>query len=272
LGGEGDASRFATPEGPRLVRAGATVLAMGGASWARLGSDGLWAAHLGNVAPFAPSNMGLSVAWSAHMAPWMGAPVKGGRWSAGGLASRGEAVVTARGLEGGGLYPLSRPLREGAALLLDLLPDLDEGAVAARLGGRGRATVAQHLRRKLGVEGARAALLQEWGRPLPADPGALARLLKALPVRHAGPRPIDEAISTAGGLRFAALGPDLALRDRPGAWAAGEMLDWEAPTGGYLLTASMATGLLAGRAAARALGEERPTNGPRRFPSPVRSG
>lgn len=242
------ASSFDTPEGPRLVRARATVLAMGGASWRRLGSDGAWAAAFrGATAPFLPSNMGLLVRWSPYMAQHFGQPVKAAGWTAGNLRSRGEVVVSARGLEGGGLYPLSRPLREGAPLWLDLFPDLSEEALRLKLGSRGRASLPTYLRKRLGLEGVRAALLQEWGRPLPAD---LAPLLKALPVRHDGPRPLDEAISTAGGLRFEALTVDLMIRDLPGVFAAGEMLDWEAPTGGYLLTASLATGRLAGRGAA----------------------
>ncbi|EYD74684.1 NAD(FAD)-utilizing dehydrogenase [Rubellimicrobium mesophilum DSM 19309] len=246
-GWEDDALRFATPEGPRLLRARATVLALGGASWRRLGSDGAWAALFpGQVAPFAPSNMGLLVRWSPHMARHFGEPVKGAAWSAGPLASRGEVVVSGRGLEGGGLYPLSRPLREGAPLTLDLFPDLAEETLRGRLGQRGRESLANHLRKRLGLDGARAALLQEWGRPLPPD---LAPLLKRLPVRHDGPRPLDEAISTAGGLRFGALTDGLMLHDRPGTFAAGEMLDWEAPTGGYLLTACMALGRRAGQGA-----------------------
>ncbi|TNC71843.1 TIGR03862 family flavoprotein [Rubellimicrobium roseum] len=250
-GFRGDAALLNTPEGPRLLRARAIILAMGGASWRRLGSDGAWAAHLPDVAPFAPSNMGLLVNWSPHMARHFGEPVKSAAWSAGALVSRGEVVVSARGLEGGGLYPLSRPLREGAALRLDLVPDLTEAALRDRLGRRGRDSLPNHLRKRLGLEGVRAALLQEWGRPLPLD---LAPLLKALPVRHAGPRPLDEAISTAGGLRFRSLTDDLMLRDCPGIFAAGEMLDWEAPTGGYLLTACLATGRRAGQGAAAWLG------------------
>jgi hypothetical protein len=180
------------------------------------------------------------------MARHFGEPVKGGAWSAGPLVSRGEVVVSARGLEGGGLYPLSRPLREGAPLTLDLFPDLPEDTLRQKLGGRGRESLANHLRKRLHLDGVRAALLQEWGRPLP--PG-LAPLLKRLPARHDGPRPLDEAISTAGGLRFEALTADLMLRDRPGTFAAGEMLDWEAPTGGYLLTACLALGRRAGQGA-----------------------
>jgi uncharacterized flavoprotein (TIGR03862 family) len=246
-GFEGSASRFDTPEGPCLVEARATILAMGGASWRRLGSDGAWATQFPEaMAPFEPANMGLLVRWSPFMTPHFGQPVKAAAWSAGDLVSRGEVVVSARGLEGGGLYPLSRPLREGAPLRLDLFPDLSEDALRQRLGAASRESLPNRLRKRLGLDGVRAALLQEWGRPLPSD---LASLLKAMPVRHDGPRPLDEAISTAGGFRFGALDDCLMLRDRPGTFAAGEMLDWEAPTGGYLLTASLATGRRAGRAA-----------------------
>lgn len=248
-GFEGEAARLETPQGPLRVAARATVLAMGGASWRRLGSDGAWAAALpGATAPFAPANMGLLLRWSPHMAPHLGQPVKAAAWSAGPVISRGEVVVSAKGLEGGGLYSLSRPLREGAPLHLDLFPDLAEATLRERLGPRGgRESLANRLRKRLGLEGVRAALLREWGRPLPQD---LAPLLKRLPVPHEGPRPLDEAISTAGGLRFDALDGRLMLRDRPGTFAAGEMLDWEAPTGGYLLTGALATGRLAGLAAA----------------------
>jgi hypothetical protein len=163
--------------------------------------------------------------------------------------SRGEWVVSARGIEGGGVYALSRALREGAALRLDLLPDLSRAEVAARLARpRGKASLSNHLRKALKLEPVKIALLNEWGRPLPAD---LAPLIKDLPVRHGGFRPIDEAISTAGGVRFQALDAGLMLRDRPGVFCAGEMLDWDAPTGGYLLTACLATGRWAGQAAAR---------------------
>jgi uncharacterized flavoprotein (TIGR03862 family) len=186
------------------------------------------------------------------MARRFGQPVKGAALIAGGRAARGEFVISARGLEGGGIYAVARAVREGAALALDLLPDLPLPEVAARLARpRGRATLAAHLRRTLRLDPARLALAQEFGRPLPADPAALAALLKALPVRHAGPRPLDEAISTAGGITRAALDEGLMLRARPGVFAAGEMLDWEAPTGGYLLTACLATGLWAGRHAAQ---------------------
>ncbi len=248
-GWEGDAPAFATPEGHRLLHPTVTVLALGGASWARLGSNGAWAGLLAaQVTPFQPANMGFVVDWSTHMARHFGQPVKGCALIAGGLRDRGEFVISARGIEGGGVYAVSRAVREGAALTLDLMPDVALAGITARLARpRGKATLAAHLRKTLGLDPLRLALLQEFARPLPAD---LAPLIKALPIRHRGPRPLDEAISTAGGLRFDAL-DGFMLRDRPGVFAAGEMLDWEAPTGGYLITGCLATGRAAGREAVR---------------------
>ena len=258
-GWEGKALTFDTPEGAVRIAPEVTVLALGGASWARLGSDGGWAPLLAGrgveLTPFAPANAGLCVDWSEPMRARFGQPLKGVRFAAGRLTSRGEAVISARGLEGGGLYPLTPALRDGAPLTVDLLPDLDAAAVAQRLSRpRGKASVTNHLRKTLKLDPARLALLQEFGRPLPADPAALAWLIKALPIRHAGLRPMDEAISTAGGVARAALDDSLMLRALPGTYCAGEMLDWEAPTGGYLLTACLATGRWAGRAAAARLG------------------
>ncbi len=248
---------FDTPEGRQMVEPEVTVLALGGASWARLGSDGAWAASLGEkgveIAPFQPANAGLSVAWSAHMHKQFGAPVKVARLTAGDTSLRGEFVISARGLEGSAIYAVSKAVREGAALTLDLCPDWSEQEVAARVARpRGKATVAAHLRKALRLDPARLALLMEFGRPLP-EGDALAALVKALPLRHDGLRPLDEAISTAGGVAGAAL-DGYRLRALPGVFVAGEMLDWEAPTGGYLITGCLATGLAAGEAAARWLG------------------
>lgn len=241
---------FETPRGPRHLAPGIIVLACGGASWARLGSTGAWAAHLpGLTTSFQPANMGLTVQWSPHMTRHFGQPLKGIALQAGPAISRGEITLSGSGLEGGGLYPLATALREGAPLTLDLLPDLALEAIRARLSRpRGRMSLANHLRKTLRLGPAKQALLMEMARPLPDD---LAPLLKSLPIRHDGPRPIDEAISTAGGLRFDALDDTLMLPSRPGTFAAGEMLDWEAPTGGYLLTACLATGYWAGLHAAR---------------------
>ncbi|PRY92787.1 hypothetical protein BCF33_1641 [Hasllibacter halocynthiae] len=239
--------RFDAPDGPRALAPGVVVLALGGASWRRLGSDGAWAGWLGApVAPFAPANGGLRIAWSAHMEPFLGRPAKGIRLTAGPLTSRGEVVLSREGLEGGGLYEVFPAVRDGAPLMLDLAPDRSEAALAGRLSGK--ASTANLLRRA-GLDPVRAALLRELSGPPPRGP-ALAARIKALPVPHEGPRPMDQAISTAGGIRFDALDEGLMLRARPGVFAAGEMLDWEAPTGGYLLTASLSTGAWAGRHAA----------------------
>lgn len=246
-----DAVLMTTPDGPVRLRPGVTVLACGGASWARLGSDGAWARFLPStdIVPFLPANIGFRVAWSDHMRRHFGKPVKGVRLRAGGLVSRGEFVISERGIEGGGIYAVSRAVREGAPLFLDLAPDIAPDRLRARLSRpRGKASFANHLRKALRLDPVKQALLMEFGRPLPEDP---VSLIKALPVIHAGPRPVDEAISVAGGVRFAALDHCLMLRSRPGTFVAGEMLDWEAPTGGYLLTACLATGRWAGRAAAR---------------------
>jgi len=250
-GWDGDACLFDTPDGPAQITPKVTVLALGGASWARLGSDGRWADHI-PVTPFAPANSGLHVDWSSHMTSHLGQPVKGVCWHAGDQISRGEAMLSQRGLEGGGIYPLTPALRCGADLHVDLLPDLDLAEITRRLSRpRGKETLANHLRKTLKLDRLRLALLNECARPLPQDPGALATCIKTLKIPHQGPRPMDEAISTAGGVPFAALDETLMLRARPGTFCAGEMLDWEAPTGGYLITACLATGLWAGRHAAR---------------------
>ncbi len=254
IGFDGDALAFDTPEGRRLETPQSTVLALGGASWARLGSDAAWVPWLAargvEITPFAPSNVGYGIAWSPHMARHFGQPVKAVALIAGDQRERGEFVVSARGLEGGGIYALSRVLRAGAPLRIDLLPDLTEAEIVHRLSsGPGKDTLANWLRKAVGLGPMQLALLQEWGRPVPRDGATLAGHLKALTVPLIGPRPMDEAISTAGGIARSALTADLELRAVPGVFAAGEMLDWDAPTGGYLLTACLATGRWAGRAA-----------------------
>lgn len=254
-GFDGTALRFDTPDGARLLAPRVTVLALGGGSWSRLGSDAAWLPWLAErgveIAPLQPANMGFRVNWSPHMAPHFGTPVKGCALVAGDNRVRAEFVISEKGVEGGGIYAVSRALREGAELRLDLMPDLSAEEVAGRLlHPRGKTSLANHLRKTLGLTGARAALLNEWGRPLP-EGAALGALIKALPARLAGPRPTEEAISTAGGVTRAALDDGLMLRAAPGVFCAGEMLDWEAPTGGYLLTACLATGRWAGQNAAR---------------------
>jgi len=252
-GWDGATACFDTPDGPVWQEPAVTVLACGGASWARLGSDGAWAAHLdgASLAPFRPANIGFRVDWSAHMAPHFGRPVKGVALAAGDLRSRGECVISATGLEGGGVYEIGAALRDGAPLTIDLLPDLSAAEVSSRLArARARDSLKNRLRKALRLDPVKSALAMECARDAPDLPSTL----KALPVPLLGPRPMDEAISTAGGLRLEALDEGLMLRARPGVFAAGEMLDWEAPTGGYLLTACLATGVWAGRhAAAHAL-------------------
>lgn len=238
---------FDTPDGAQMLTPDVTVLALGGASWPRLGSDGSWAKHF-DIAPFQPANAGIRVDWSEHMADQFGQPLKAIALTAADTTSRGECVIIRRGLEGAGIYSLSHILRDDTPLMIDLAPDIPVKKLREKLARRRRGdSLSSHLRRTIRLDPAKRALLMEFGRPLPDD---LAPLLKSLPIRYAGPMPIDHAISTAGGLRFADLDEALMLRARPGTFAAGEMLNWEAPTGGYLLTACLATGLRAGQAAA----------------------
>jgi uncharacterized flavoprotein (TIGR03862 family) len=248
-GFQGDGWQFDTPDGPQVLHPPVVVLALGGASWARLGSDAAWVPWLRGrgveIAPFRPANMGFVVPWSAHMARHFGQPVKGAALCIGDRRERGEFVVSARGLEGGGIYAISRDLRDGAALHIDFMPDVTEAEVAARLGRMKPGESVTNRLRKLGLAPVAAALVMEFGRGLP-----VVQAVKALPIPLAGPRPLDEAISVAGGITRAALTDGLELRAMPGVFACGEMLDWEAPTGGYLLTGCWATGRWAGRAAA----------------------
>ncbi len=251
----GDGLRFDTPDGERVLHSEVTVLALGGASWARLGSDGAWASWLSEkgveLAPFKPANMGIEVTWSDHMIPHFGAPLKNIALSVNGKTVKGEAVLSQRGLEGGGIYTVSAPVRDGAELAIDLLPGRDVVELTRRLSGRPKKQTLTKALTKLGLDEAKRALLREFAHPLPEDAGELAALIKALPVRHNGPRPMDEAISTAGGVTQAAVTSGLMLRDLPGIHVAGEMLDWEAPTGGYLISGCLATGRWAGEHAAR---------------------
>lgn len=271
--------RFATPEGEHTVPApAALVLALGGASWPQLGSNGAWQALLGeagaDVAPLRAANCGFDLGprragvseagWSSFFVErWAGQPVKPVRLIFEGRSGRrferqGEFVITAGGIEGSLVYAASALLREeiaefGEALLhLDLLPNHDEAQVLAEVRRpRGPRSLSTHLKSRLGVEGLKAALLYEvLDKSEVQDAERLARTLKRLPLRLAAARPVAEAISTAGGVRLESLDEQLMLRQRPGVFCAGEMLDWEAPTGGYLLTASMASGWVAGEGAA----------------------
>ena len=240
-------ARFDTPEGEREIIADVTILALGGASWARLGSDGTWADHFDDqVVAFAPSNVGFIVQWTDHMTHHFGTPIKGTKLTCGTLESRGEWVISERGIEGGGIYTISRAARDGAAITVDLKPDWTVERIREALTSGGKQSLSNLLRKRLKLDSAKVALLSEFGRPFPDD---LAPLIKALPINQLGPRPMDEGISTAGGLRFDTLTDDFMLRDRPGVFCAGEMLDWDAPTGGYLITACLATGMAAAKGA-----------------------
>ena len=256
--------RFATPLGETTAHPRCTVLALGGGSWARLGSDGAWVPLLEArgvaIAPLKPANCGFEVTWSAHFRErFAGQPVKAVTASFSDATGRqyrrqGELLVSGYGIEGSLIYALSAPLRDtlaaqgGVTLLLDLLPDHDAARVAAAVSHpRGSRSLSSHLQSRLGIKGVKAGLLRE---ALSAEemnhPAKLAATIKALPLKLTAPRPLDEAISSAGGVRFEALDKGLMLKQLPGVFCAGEMLDWEAPTGGYLLTACFATGRLAG--------------------------
>ena len=267
LGWSGAGLRFATPDGEIVVQAAAVILALGGGSWARLGSDGAWVPVLRDsgidVAPLKPANCGFDVAWSPYFSErFAGQPVKPVVASFAGQTRQGEFNITATGIEGGLVYALSAPLRDAlardghAALTLDLAPGRSIERLAADLARpRGRDSLANHLRRRAGIEGVKAALLRELCPPETlAAPALLAAAIKALAVPVGATRPIDEAISTAGGVSFAALDGALMLHGKPGVFCAGEMVDWEAPTGGYLLTACLASGRVAAAGVRRWLG------------------
>ena len=255
---------FTTPDGNRSVQADAVVLALGGGSWPKLGSDASWVPLLAgrgvHIAPLQPANCGFDVSWSEHFGTkFAGHPVKSVavlmRNNAGAESWHpGEFVITETGVEGGVIYTVSAALRDEilakgtATLRLDLAPDRDVPRLTHDLSRpRGKRTMATHLQRQAHIEGVKAGLLHEVvSKEDFADPARLAAAIKALPLRLIAPRPLEEAISTAGGVPFEALDERLMIRALPGLFCAGEMLDWEAPTGGYLLTACFATGHLAG--------------------------
>jgi uncharacterized flavoprotein (TIGR03862 family) len=270
---------FASPQGDVALSSRTVVLALGGASWSRLGSDGAWSVPLQQrqiqVRPLRPANCGFDVqspaapaqasGWSPHFVQaYAGQPFKSvalnfvdhqGRR----FARKGEFVATCSGVEGSLIYAVSALLRDDieatgrATFMLDLLPDWTAARVAAAVAHpRGSRSLSSHLKSRLGLEGIKLALLYELlTKEQMHDVHMLARSIKALPLTVVAPRPLDEAISTAGGVDFAALDEQLMLHAMPGVFCAGEMLDWEAPTGGYLLTACMATGVQAGRGAVR---------------------
>jgi uncharacterized flavoprotein (TIGR03862 family) len=255
---------FDTPEGPRAVDARATVLALGGASWPRLGSDGAWVKTLAakgiDVAPLRPANCGFAVAWSdVFRNRFAGYPLKSMALSFGSQVVRGEAMITRAGIEGGAIYALSAPLRDAvvangtATLNVALRPDLKTEELIAKLSApRGKQSLSTFLRKAVHLPPVGIALLQEAaiasGTSLASlSTASLAGLINAVPIVLTDVAPIARAISTAGGIALDELGADYMIAKLPGVFAAGEMLDWEAPTGGYLLQASFATGAAAGR-------------------------
>lgn len=264
--------RFDAPQGEATTRARATVLALGGASWPQLGSNGVWVPWLqevgAEVAPLRPANCGFDVtpAWSEHLRTrFAGAPIKPVVLRAGDFEPKferqGEFVLSEYGIEGSLVYAVSTLIRDAieangrATITLDLLPSHDAQRVLREVSHpRGSRSLGSHLKSRLGLEGAKMALLHELlPREAIADAARLAAAIKALPITLATPRPMAEAISTAGGIALESLDEHLMLRARPGVFCAGEMLDWEAPTGGYLLQASMASGRVAGEGARRRL-------------------
>jgi hypothetical protein len=261
--GRDGAALFDTPESRVAARADATVLALGGASWPKLGSDGAWVdplAHVGvAVAPLKPANCGFVADWSeAFRERFQGQPLKRIELSFGGHSLRGEALITRRGIEGGGIYALSGPLRDAiagkgeAVLSIALRPDLSASQLQRSLAApRRKQSLSTFLRKAAKLSPAAIGLLREAaGEKLTGmTAGELAALIQAVPVRLVATAPLDRAISTAGGVAFDAVTADFMLRARPGVFVAGEMLDWEAPTGGYLLQASFATGVAAAHGA-----------------------
>lgn len=245
-------AQLQTPDGPTKITADVVVLAMGGASWARLGSDGAWAEQFGPITQFQPANCAFAMDWSNHMTKFFGTPIKNIALRAGEMKSRGEVIVSRNGIEGGGIYSVGRALHTGVPLTIDLKPDWSLDRVETTLSKpRGKDSQTNHLRKILKLEPIKIALIREVTPKLSQDARALAKMVKSLSITTLEPRPIDEAISTAGGIPWNRLDAGLMLMDLQGIFCAGEMIDWEAPTGGYLITACLATGRWAGLHAAQ---------------------
>lgn len=249
---------FQTPNGPESVTPAATLLALGGASWPRLGSDGSWVDLLSGkaveITPLKPANMGFLFPWSEHfLSRFEGAPLKGAAFSFKGKGARGEAIISKNGIEGGAIYAIGRAVRdailsEGSAIVsIDLKPDMSEATLTERFSrDRKGQSLSNFLRKAAGLPPLSIALLREGtAGDIPAEPQKLAALIKHLPLVFTGCAPITRAISTGGGIAFSELEPGFMLSKLPGIFVAGEMLDWEAPTGGYLLQGCFATGIAA---------------------------
>jgi len=268
--------KFETPEGEKPVHADAVILALGGGSWARLGSDGAWVKWLdqagAEVKPLKPSNCGFDVAWSPHFRErFDGQPLKSVALSFGEFHRQGEFIVTKDGVQGSLIYAASASIRDeieakGRAIItLDMSPDRSEEWLVEKLSKpRGSRSMASHLEKTVGLKGVKVGLLHEF---MPKEDFAnvekLASFIKQMPIPLVAPRPLDEAISSAGGVTFEALDENLMLRNLPGIFCAGEMLDWEAPTGGYLLTACFASGRTAAAGVSKWWGKANPSASPK---------
>jgi uncharacterized flavoprotein (TIGR03862 family) len=254
-GWENNSLSFETPDGFVLIDPLVTVLALGGGSWPRLGSNGSWVELLKEksvaIEPLTASNVCISINWSEKITPYIGTPLKNIAFGCGAYKSRGEAIITSQGFEGGGAYSMSSAIRSGQVLKLDLLPDLSESSIFERLKRRiPKMSLANHLRKSLRLDPVKISLLNEFARPLPTEISKLAFLIKNLIIKHDGLGPLDKAISSAGGVKSESFDSGLMLKSMPGVFVAGEMLNWDAPTGGYLINTCLATGRLAGKRAA----------------------
>ena len=245
---------FQTPEGIVNETADGIILALGGASWPKLGSTGDWQSLFNSedIESFQPSNCSFLVSWSLKMSKYFGEPIKSIKLDAGHLSSRGEIMISKEGIEGGGIYPLSSALKKDLELKLDLLPDWSLEKISRLLTlPRGKASYSNILRKRLKLEPIKQAILREFAMDAFGDPTLLAKNIKSLRIPLNGTGPIQTAISTTGGMKLGSIDESFMLRSHPGVFCAGEMLDWDAPTGGYLLTTCMATGRMAGKFASQ---------------------
>jgi uncharacterized flavoprotein (TIGR03862 family) len=249
VGWQGDEAAFETILGKKLVKSHTTILAMGGASWPHLGSDGLWADILKKnnvtITNFQPSNMGFKIKWSKYMKPFFGTPIKSVRITSGKFSTIGEFVISKKGIEGSGIYAASKFMRDGNNLIIDLLPDTEIETLNKRHKHLSPKVSRSTFNRKvLRLNNEKTAFFNEFSQHISTQD--ITHSAKSLLIPHEGPHPINEAISTAGGVSKSALNDNLMLKAKPSVFCAGEMLDWEAPTGGYLITACLATGKWAG--------------------------
>lgn len=249
VGWKDDLTVFETTSGAKFIQSNTTILAMGGASWSQLGSDGSWAdiltKHGIDISPFQPSNMGFKIKWSDFMKPFFGTPIKSVRITSGKFSAIGEFVISKKGIEGSGIYAASKFMRDGNNLIIDLLPDTEIETLNKRHKLLSPKVSRSTFNRKvLRLNNEKTAFFNEFSQHISTQD--ITHSAKNLLIPHEGPHPINEAISTAGGVSKNALNDNLMLKAKPSVFCAGEMLDWEAPTGGYLITACLATGKWAG--------------------------